>query len=251
MVFTSAAAASAAVARGTPARALWLLAPAASILMLSGCVPVVVSGPPASEEREIGAVTSVTLDTSGDLTISEGAPSLVIHAPRGALDRLSADSDGDTLRLGTTPGPEIVVGEIRYELTVPHLAEITLNGSGDVVATVSAAGSLQLDLEGSGDVAWTGLDAEDVTVRVAGSGEVEVAGTTGALGIEVDGSGDVDAEELVALDAVVSIAGSGDVYVSARDTLSADISGSGQVTYSGDPEVRADVSGSGDVVRGE
>ncbi len=224
---------------------------AASLLVLAGCVPVVATGPMASEEREIGAVTAVTLDTSGELSISEGEPGLVIHAPSGALDRLTAETDGETLRLGTTPGPQIVLGEFRYELTVADLEAITVNGSGDVVATVSSAGSILLDLDGSGDIAWTGLDSDDVTVRVAGSGDIELAGTTTALMIELGGSGDIDAADLQARDAVVSIAGSGDVRVAATDTLSAEISGSGRVAYSGDPDVDSDISGSGDVVHEE
>lgn len=236
-------------ARGTR-RCVALLA-TASVLALSGCVPIVATGPTTSEERDIGEVTAVELDTSGDLTISEGAPSLVIHAPSGALDRLTAETDGDTLRLGTTPGPAFIVGEIRYDLTVADLTAVAVNGSGDVVSTVSTPGGIRIDIDGSGDVSWTGLDADDVTVRVAGSGDVEVAGRTTDLDIELDGSGDIAARELEAQDVVVSIAGSGDVHVSATGTLSAEVSGSGQVTYSGDPQLRANVSGSGDVVRAD
>lgn len=221
---------------------------AASVLCLAGCVPVVATGPMTSEDREIGAVTAVSLETSGDLTITEGEPALVIHAPSEALERLTSETDGETLRLGTTPGSAIIVGEIRYELTVPDLEAIDLNGSGDVAATVSSAGAIRLDIDGSGDVEWTGLDAESVTIRVAGSGDVEVAGVSSTLEIDLDGSGDIDAAALDAQDAVVSIAGSGDVDVAASDTLSAAISGSGRVTYSGSPAVSAAVSGSGDVV---
>ena len=238
---------------GAPPRLTLRLLPAvaaASLLVLTGCVPVVSTGPMASEEREIGAVTAVTLDTSGNLSVSEGEPGLVIHAPSDALDLLTSDVDGAGLRLATTPGAQIF-GQIRYELTVPELESISVNGSGDVDSTVSSAGGIRIEVDGSGDVIWTDLDTDRVTVQVAGSGDVEVAGTTAELEIEVDGSGDVDARELRAQDSVVSVAGSGDVHVSAEDTLSAEISGSGQVTYSGDPEVRSDVSGSGDVVRGE
>jgi hypothetical protein len=224
---------------------------AASVLCLVGCVPVVATGPTTSEDREIGEVTAVSLETSGDLSIAEGEPSLVIHAPSEALERLTSETDGETLRLGTTPGPAIVVGVIRYELTVPDLKAIDLNGSGDVTATVSSADALRLDIDGSGDVEWTGLDAESVTIRVAGSGDVEVAGVTSTLDIDLDGSGDIDAGALRSQDAVVSIAGSGDVDVAASDTLSAAISGSGRVTYSGDPAVSAAISGSGDVVPGD
>lgn len=233
--------------------AMRLLAPlaAASVLVLAGCVPVVATGPQASEDRQIGAVTTVSLETSGNLSIAEGAPGLVIHAPSDVLDRLTSETDGDTLRLGMTPGTAIVVGEIRYELTLPELEAVDVNGSGDVTATVSSPGAIRLDIDGSSDVEWTGLDADSVTIRIAGSGDVEVAGATGMLEIDLDGSGDIDAGALRAQDAVVSIAGSGDVDVAASDTLAATISGSGRVTYSGDPAVSVDVSGSGDVVRGE
>lgn len=223
---------------------------AASVLVLTGCVPVVAAGPMTSEEREIGAVTAVRLDASGDLSITEGTPGLVIHAPSDALDRLTSETDGETLVLGTTPGPEVIVGDVRYELTVADLESITLNGSGDIEATVSAAGAIRLDIDGSGNVTWTGMDADSVAVRLAGSGDVEVAGTATDTTIELDGSGSIDAGALEAQSAVVSISGSGDISVSASDTLSADISGSGRVTYSGDPDVDADVSGSGSVVPG-
>jgi hypothetical protein len=221
---------------------------AASALLLSGCVPIVATGPLVSDERDIDAVTTVVLDTSGDLTIRQGEPALVIHAPQGAIDRLTSDVHGDTLELGTTPGPSIVLGEVRYELTLPDLGAIDLNGSGDVNAAVSASGAIRLGLDGSGDVVWTGLDAEQVQLHITGSGDVQVEGTADSLRIELDGSGNVDAEALHARKADVTIAGSGDVDVSVSDDLVAEISGSGRITYSGDPSVKVDVSGSGEVV---
>lgn len=221
---------------------------AVSALLLSGCMPVVATGPMVSDERDIDAATTVVLDTSGDLTITQGEPALVIHAPEAALERLTSDVSGDTLTLGTTPGSSIVLGEVRYELTLPDLEAIELNGSGDVTAAVSGQGAIRLRIDGSGDVEWTGLDAEGVALEVAGSGDVALTGTTGSLTIELDGSGNVDAADLEARDATVAIAGSGDVDVWVSDSIVAEISGSGRVTYSGDPTVDADVTGSGEIV---
>jgi hypothetical protein len=218
-------------------------------LTFVGCVPTVATGPMSSEERAIDAVTSVSLDTSGDLTISEGQPSLVIRAPSDALGILTSESSGETLTLGTTPGPHTVIGEIRYELTVPDLEAITINGSGDVASSVSSSGSLRIEVNGSGDAEWTGLNADSVTVRIGGSGDVELDGVASELNIQVDGSGSVQASAMTAQDASVSVAGSGDADVTVSATLEVEISGSGQVTYSGDPDVEANVSGSGDVVR--
>lgn len=223
---------------------------AASVVALTGCAPWLSGGGPMTEEeREISAVTTIVLDTSGDVTISEGEPSLVIRASESALKRLTSDVDGDTLVLGNTPGPGFGMGEVRYEITVPELDAIELNGSGDIDASVASARELTVTLDGSGDVTWTGVDAERVDVEISGSGDVELGGAASGLGIVLDGSGNVDAEDLAVESAVVGISGSGNVDVSASDTLSVEISGSGNVTYSGDPSVESDVSGSGDVER--
>lgn len=220
---------------------------AASVLALTGCMPIV-AGPTVSEDRDIDAVSKVVLDTSGDITITEGEPSLVIHAPQQALDRLTSDVDGETLVLGSKPGLELMFGDVRYDLILPDLEEIEVNGSGDIDASVGSEGTVRLDIEGSGNVDWTDLAADRVEIRLSGSGDIELAGTTNELAIELDGSGNIDSRDLDAKDATVSIEGSGDIDVAASDTLDARISGSGRITYSGDPTVNADVSGSGDVV---
>ena len=225
------------------------LAVAASVLALSACSLMIPVGPMTSEERDIGEVSRVVLDTSGDLVVSEGESALTVHAPEGAIDRLTSEVEGDTLVLGAEPGFTMGFGDVRYELTVPRLELIQLTGSGDVEATVSADGTVRLDIDGSGDVDWSGLAADRVEVRLSGSGDVTLTGSADELSVDLEGSGSVDAEELEAQDAVVNLSGSGEVDVAARDSLSVDLSGSGQVTYSGDPSTDVRVSGSGDVER--
>lgn len=229
------------------ARPAAALVAAASALALAGCMPFVVTGPAASEEREVSAVTTVVLDTSGDLTITEGEPSLIIHAPEASLERLTSEVRGDTLVLGVTPEPSVTLGRVRYELSLPNLETIELNGSGSVEARVPSGDAVRIDVDGSGEIDWSGLDTTRVEVRIAGSGDIELAGSTDELDVELRGSGTVDADDLQARDAVVVLAGSGDIDVHARDTLSATISGSGRIGYSGDPSVDANVSGSGDI----
>ncbi|MGX5772557.1 head GIN domain-containing protein [Microbacterium trichothecenolyticum] len=234
---------------GTGSRLPSALLIAASILALSGCSLMIPVGPMTSEERDIGEVSQVVLETSGDLVVSEGEPALTVHAPGGMMDRLTSDVDGDTLVLATTPGFTMGFGDVRYDLTLPQLERIELNGSGDVEATVSADGTVQLDIDGSGDVDWSGLAADRVEVQISGSGDVTLTGSAAEISVDLEGSGNVDAEQLEAQHAVVTLSGSGEVDVSASDSLSVDLSGSGRVTYSGDPSTDVRVSGSGDVVR--
>ena len=212
---------------------------------LAGCVRV--DGPMSTETREIGAVTSVVLDTSGDVEITEGEPSLTIHAPENILDRLTSEVDDGVLELGRSGGPmPFVTGEIRYELTVESLDSLELNGSGDITSSL-AGDTFTIDISGSGDVTIDGLAADSVDVVIDGSGDVDLAGTATALTIEIDGSGEVDADDLEVVDATVAIGGSGDAALHVTGTLAVDISGSGTVTHRGGAEVDSDVSGSGSV----
>lgn len=192
---------------------------------LTGCVRIS-AGPETSETREISDVTAVVLDTDGDVEISEGEPSLTIHAPENVIDRLTSEVSDGVLELGRRGGPMPFVGEIRYELTVPSLDAIEINGSGDITSTVV------------GDA---------LTITISGSGDVTVSGTADSLDLEIDGSGEVDADDLEVVDATVEISGSGDAELHVTGTLRVDISGSGSVSHRGGAEVDADISGSGDV----
>lgn len=211
---------------------------------LTGCVRV---GPMSSSTPEIDDVSAVVLDTSGDLTITEGDPSLTIHAPAGILDRLTSEVRDGVLVLGRRPGfASFGFAEIRYELTVRSLESIEINGSGDVESTVSGE-ELTIEINGSGDVVVTGLDAETVELRADGSGDIELMGDAGSLAAEIGGSGEVESSDLEVRNASVSISGSGEVDLHVTDTLEVEISGSGTVRHRGGATVEADISGSGDV----
>lgn len=223
--------------------AVALLAAAA----LTGCVRFLPPGPVVTESPEIGDVHAVVLDTSGELNISEGEPSLTIHAPQAVLDLLTTRVHDGVLELGRQPGPGFIgASNIRYELTVPSLDSIVVDGSGDVESAV-AGGDLRIEVNGSGTVDIEGLDADAVSVEISGSGDVDLDGTAASLEVVIDGSGTVDADDLEVVDAVVEISGSGDVGIHATGTLRAEVSGSGTVTHRGGARVDADVSGSGEV----
>ena len=225
-----------------------IVLPVLVVAGLSACFPVP-RGPVVSQDREIDTATAVVLETSGDLTITEGEPSLVIHAPAAVLERLTADVNDGELVLGVKPGtPGILLGKIRYELTLPSLERLEVNGSGDVESDVPGA-SLEIEINGSGDLDIDSIDAESVSLDISGSGDVEFSGRTGELAIAIDGSGEIRADELDAATVTVDIDGAADVSVSATDTLEVSISGSGSVDYSGDPELQQEISGSGEVTR--
>ena len=231
-----------------------LLVPAllsVTLLALAGCAPVFsASGPRVSEDRDIDAVESVVIKTDGDLTVTVGdTPSLRITAPASVLDRLTSEVDGDTLVLGAR-APFFGFGgaDVRYELVVPRLTDVTVEGSSDVDADFRGADDVSIVIEGSGEVTGSGIDAKTVTLTIDGSGDIELTGTVDEQDIEVSGSGDIDTDELISRATRIEISGSGDAELHATETLDAEISGSGEIRYAGEPQVTSDVSGSGAVV---
>jgi hypothetical protein len=232
-----------------------LIAPAL-VLALAGCVPVfgpVALGPRVTDDRDIESVESVLVRTDGNLSVSVGdTPSLEITAPQNVLDRLTSEIVDGVLVLdikGPHFGPLYSDGYgITYELTVPRLSELAIEGSSDVQADFSGADDVRIIIDGSGDVTGTGVEADRVTSSIAGSGDIDLTGTADEQSLEIDGSGDFGGQDLISRDATVEIAGSGDVEVHATGTLRADISGSGEIRYTGGATVSSEVSGSGSVI---
>lgn len=229
------------------------------------------SGPRTTVTRDVTAVGTVDIGTSGTLRLVVGdEPSLTITAGERVIDEITAVVHGDTLAIDL-PGRWVNAGPIDYELVMPALASIEVRGSADVTGEIGPdGGTTTVSVEGSGDVEVTGAAGADsvvvsiagsgdvelpdvaaraTTVRVEGSGEVQLAGTTADLEIVVAGSGGVDAADLVADDVRVEVEGSGTSHVHARRTLEAFVSGSGDVRYAGDPDVTEHVEGSGRVSR--
>lgn len=224
-----------------------LALPALALVALSGCA-MVPAGPIVSQSRDIDAATSVVLNTWGDLTIREGEPSIVIEAPSAVLDRLTSSVDDGVLVLGVTPGtPEFLVGKISYELTLPSLEGLEINGLGDVDSTVPSGATLRLEVNGSGQIDIRDIDASQVTLQIAGTSNVDLRGRTDEFTVSVDGSATVRADRLESARVSVELNGIGDLTVAASATLDVSISGSGSVVYQGRPQVTQNISGVGSV----
>lgn len=228
------------------------------------------AGPRDTVVREIPAVSTVEIGTSGVMRVSVGdEPSLTITAGERVLDELTAVVHGDRLEIDL-PGAWINVGRIDYELVVPALAsvviegsatvtgelapagapvEVRVQGSGDVDLDGAAGSSVLVVVDGSGDVTLDDVDTPTAEVAIDGAGDVALRGTADTLAVSIPGSGDVDTSDLVAQDVTASVQGSGTIRVRAERTLDARIDGSGDITYLGDPEVTSDVDGSGDIGR--
>ena len=142
---------------------------------------------------------------------------------------LATNGCGD-VELGDTSGP----------------AEISLNGSGDVILGESA--TLKLSINGSGDVEAGDVRGEGV-ISLRGSGDAEIDSIGDELTADLRGSGDIVIGEVTG-STTVSLRGSGDVTIADGNVsdLKIDLRGSGDISVRGQAnDVSVLLYGSGDV----
>jgi hypothetical protein len=245
------------------------------------------------EERTVGAFDHVRLDGVGHVDVRIGdADQVSVEAPERLLDRIETFVEGRTLilRLRSSGSSLHLHGRaIRYEVTMPRIRGLAIDGSGSIDAphvtsesfdaSIDGAGHidmgtadvqrLALDIDGSGRLSMASATANDARFTIDGAGTIEVdhlasretrisidgqgrvkaKGATDSLAIEIDGAGTVEACGLQARTADVSIDGVGEVSTWAEESLEACIDGFGRIEYVGNPCVRQRIDGAGRVAR--
>ncbi|GAA1646004.1 head GIN domain-containing protein [Georgenia ruanii] len=234
-----------------PKLAMLLLA-VAPPFALTGCAALdVAAGDPTTERRTIEDVSAVTLASVGDLHIRTGAePSLTITAGDRVLDRVTSEVRDGTLVLDLDGRFLRTPGRITYDLVLPAVDEIRLEGAGAVDADLAATDRLRVELAGAGDITAHGVDVDDLTVRVDGAGTVSLAGTAVRQDVEIDGVGGYSGEDLTSANADVTIGGAGDAHVHVTNALSAAVDGAGEIVHTGGARVTSSISGLGAVRQG-
>lgn len=186
------------------------------------------SGDIQTETRDVSSFERIKLSGAFDLYVTAGKPqSVTVTFDDNLLDIIQTEVRGRTLRVYSDESYSSRY-DCKVEITVEHLEDISLSGSGNIEVT--------------------DLDGGDFSVSISGSGDVRASGKVDEVDISVSGSGDIDARDLEAVDAYVRVSGSGDVDVFASGELTARVSGSGDIAYYGDPDhVTRRVSGSGSI----
>lgn len=204
------------------------------------------------EERAVpvAAFSRLTLTGSGNVKVRIGAtPGVVVKADKRIIHTAEVRQNGDEVILDDQGIPSFIPFlAIEYEVTVPSLSHLTINGSGNItLLDTLEADAITLQINGSGNITGD-LRVQNGAVRSSGSGNLLLSGTVEALSAELNGSGDIEADALNGQNAVIKLGGSGDVDVGSFTALDVAILGSGNVEYSGAPQLQVKKTGSGDVV---
>lgn len=213
----------------------------------------------ANETRPLDrAPTAVELSGPFNLVLRQGpTPSLEVRGEQRVLANVDTAIDGDTLRI--VPRGILLRHRqpIEVRVTLPALATLHVNGSGEHTVSGFAGERLDLSMDGtgsmrfngryrivqaavhgSGDLELTAGNCEAVNAQLAGSGSLTLVGATRSLHADVQGSGQLDARHLRADVAKLTHQGSGSSTIHARRQVDVELTGSGNVDVVGNPDRR-------------
>lgn len=217
----------------------------------------------SSENRSVDARTvNVDLDGVINLKLKQGpVASLTLYGEADALKKVTVEQSGDTLRIGTVKQRTINFGnrqELRAELTLPNLRQLTSGGVGAAEVKGFSGDNLRLALEGAGavnvssqyrnvNVRLGGVGSmtvnagtsDNVDLDLHGAGHIEMSGQTKQLHVSLGGVGGLDAQKLRADAVDVNLTGLGSASVYAKNSASMKLTGLGSATVYGNPATRS------------
>ncbi|RXK57826.1 DUF2807 domain-containing protein [Lacibacter luteus] len=214
------------------------------------------NGEIATTNRSERDFKSVRTGGSFDVYLTQGDNfEIKITGDENLLRYVETKVENGVLRIHTRKGVNIRPTEdMKVHITAPRFAEVSLAGSGKIVAetNLTSDSKIKFSIAGSGDILMKEVNAPQVAVNIAGSGKAEAAGATRDIDIDVAGSGDVIMKNLKAENAKVEIAGSGNVWLYASLKLDVRVAGGGDIHYYGNPtDIKSKLAGSGNLIKEE
>lgn len=210
------------------------------VIMLTGCIPVTItgSGNVITQEELLSGFNRVDISHSFKVDISQGESfSVVIRIDDNLVEHLNVIKQGDTLKIGLDPTRDFNIrnATMQAKITMPELTGLDLSGSSDANITgFKSTENLTVDLSGSSSLVGD-IEAGDIRIDLSGSSDMKLAGSGADLTIDISGSSNLDLAELPAVNARVSASGSSSAVVNASGRLDVEATGASDIYYLGDP----------------
>ncbi len=203
----------------------------------------------SSETRDVNDFTGVSFGVAGEMILKQGNSfRVVLEGDKDYLEEIQTLVKGDRLIIRHDRWLNWGNKKVKVYITMPVINDLSVSGSGNMIAEKIKADDIELSVSGSGDIDLGELVANSVDCSISGSGTIEIGdGAAGDGELSISGSGKYRGDEFALKYLDVSISGSGSCYTMVEERLEARVSGSGDVYYSGSPNVDARVSGSGKV----
>lgn len=211
--------------------------------LLLALVLIAAATPAAAAERRYSVTDFDRIVVEGPyiVRLSVGrATTASAEGSQAALDRVSLDVNGRTLRIrraatwwGGNPGEQI--GPLNIDLTTRSLRSARLVGSGRLEVQRAEGQRVDLTVEGSGELVASDIEADNLSLGLAGAGRLEVAGNAETLNADIQGTGDLAAAALRAANANINAVTTGSVAVGVSDSVTVTALGLGEVEILGSP----------------
>ncbi len=210
--------------------------------------PTGAGGGAVLESRATAAFDRIHLAGPADLVFTVGERHAVVVEAEPALQaRIRIRTSGGELHFDYGPGRLQTRHPLRFHVSAPHLAGLTLDGNGDTRVGPLTAHAFSIAARGSGDVTLDAIDTRQLTIDHEGAGDLRVVGHCQRLTLAAADAGELDLSRLSCDQARLRLAGTGDVRTRVRDRLDATLTGSGDLIVIGRPSVTAQSLGIGEL----
>lgn len=207
------------------------------------------------ETRNVRGFSKVSFGISGELYVDFGSNfNVVLEGDQSALEEIITEVVNDRLVIRRDRDNRSFNNfrKVVVRVTMPELQGLSVSGSGkaEITEAVRSAGDIELSVSGSGSLLASDIVADNINCSISGSGNILIRGkgSTDNGKIAISGSGNYSGEQIEFDRVDIRLSGSGNCVCRVGGELSATVSGSGNVTYIGNPpRVDAKVSGSGKV----
>jgi hypothetical protein len=221
----------------------------AALLLLAAAAPAAA----ADRTYSITDFDRVQVEGPYEVTLVTGRSSSArATGSPAALDRISVDVEGRTLRIranrsawGGYPGSS--AGPVHIEAATRDLRMASVVGAGSLAIDKARGLRIDLSVSGSGTLSVARVEADTLVVGLLGSGRIAASGTAKQLKATIQGSGNFDAAGLRADDATLAAETAGTVAFAAARSAKVRSTGPGDVTVTGAPACTVQSLGSGRV----
>ncbi len=223
-----------------------VLGGAALALATSGCGTALDpaatgSGTVVEAEREVASFEAIEVDGPLAVSVAVGdAAAVVVRTDDNLQERVTAEVEDDTLRLGLAETVRTDTLEVLVTIPADSVRVLDLDGSASLTDTDPLGGpSVDLRADGASRV-FVVVAVDEVDIEAAGASVVNVTGEAAQVNVSASGASSVEVGELAAQDATVDVDGASRATVQVAGTLDAQARGASTVEYTGDPQVTAD-----------
>jgi hypothetical protein len=228
-------------------RVMYLSVVVAAFIMATGNL----FGQSSRETRNVSGFTEIGFGIAGNLYVKTGPLfSVVVEADKKFLPEVETFRRDNKLIIRNKSNWNFNNEKADIYITLPDLKGLSVSGSGSAkIESGIKNESLDLSVSGSGRLIASDITTGQLDCSISGSGDIAVngSGEIGTGDISISGSGSYSGEAARFKNLKVGLSGSGHCNVNVTESLEAHISGSGSVTYAGNPKIDARVSGSGHV----